>query len=568
MKLTKRLFAALLAFAVLTVCVPFVNAARLESVTVIKQSDVRSASAKSQAFDPDEYSELVAVLTEGFENHSERIDVSSFKIPSTEEGQNALAFLIYDEMPLAFYVNYIGVWRLSGYIVAVAPVYFYEKDECAVKVEEYKAEADKIIADLRENSAITDVEKALLVHDRLALHCEFDLGDGVNPLPDEVFNGYGALVDRKAVCHGYSEAYTYMLTQLGIKCIINRSEALNHTWNIITIDGKDYHVDVTWDDPIWSATKWNGAGIVNHNNFMLSSSALYESHSATDYDTSPTDTSYDSYYWQGSTTAFQLINGKLYYINKETAELCCKTDETVACSVSARWYASSNSYWSKNYSCLASDGEVLYYSTPEAIMEYNPKTGVSTEVHKPDLSVGDYFYIYGFTYEDGYFIYDINNSPNLDNEEIQRVRFKYEKAQKEFFTFASGADTSCVVYDEANGLLTLSKADTSVEGLKALFADTDLFVSEANGTEKISGMAGTGCKVSSVINGATKTLTVIVMGDTSGDGVISTNDYIALVGMIKNSRDYSSVYYVAGDINADSVTNSADYVALKIYLVK
>ena len=38
----------------------------------------------------------------------------------------------------------------------------------------------------------------------------------------------------------------------GTKCIesdLVLSDALNHAWNKVYIDGVAYHVDVTWDDP-------------------------------------------------------------------------------------------------------------------------------------------------------------------------------------------------------------------------------------------------------------------------------------------------------------------------------
>lgn len=422
----KRILATLLAITMLCVCIPFVSAYNLSNkCTVVKQSDVYAD--KTCAFDTESNAMLVDHLYGAFFNYEREVDVSSFYIPSTTDSINGLAMMIYDEMPLAFFVAYINVWHSNGYITKIEPAYSYEKSVSLEMVAQYKYEAERLVADLKGNNAVSDLDKALLLHDRIAVMCEFDLGDETGSVDDEAFNGYGVFLKRKAVCHGYSEAYDYLLELVGIKSELCRSVALNHTWNIITINGKEYHVDITWDDSIWGATRWDVIGKIDHRYFMVSSTKLYPSHAATDYDTSPTDTTYDNYYWRDIQSAFQLVDNKLYYIDQKNANLVCKTDEKVVRSVKDIWYASADSYWPKNYSYLGSNGQVLFFSQADAIVEYNPRTDVMRTVHTPDLSVGEYYYVYGFAYIDGYFIYDINNSPNFGVPTMYRVKVQHDK---------------------------------------------------------------------------------------------------------------------------------------------
>ncbi len=423
----KRILAILLAITMLCVCTPFVSAYNLQNkCTVVKQSDVYAD--KACAFDTENNVALVDHLYRGFFNYENTVDVSSFHIPSTTDNINGVAMMIYDEMPLAFFVDRVSVWYLDGYITKIEPVYLYEQAKALEMVAQYKYEAERLVADLKGNNAVSDLEKALLLHDRIAVMCGFDLGNETGYVGNEAFNGYGVFVKRTAVCHGYSEAYDYLLELVGIKSELCRSAALNHTWNIITINGKKYHVDITWDDSIWGATRWDVTGKIDHRYFMVSSTKLYPSHAATDYNTSPTDTTYDNYYWRDSQSAFQLVDNKLYYIDQKNANLVCKTDEKVVRSVKDIWYASADSYWPKNYSYLGSDGQVLFFSQADAIVEYNPRTDVLRTVHTPDLSVGEYYYVYGFTYIDGYFIYDINCSPNFGDPTMYRVKVQHDKA--------------------------------------------------------------------------------------------------------------------------------------------
>lgn len=72
-----------------------------------------------------------------------------------------------------------------------------------------------------------------------------------------IYNIYGALINKEAVCEGYAKAFKYLLDGLNIPCVIINGKATNsqgktenHAWNGVQIDGKWYGVDVTWDDPI------------------------------------------------------------------------------------------------------------------------------------------------------------------------------------------------------------------------------------------------------------------------------------------------------------------------------
>ena len=97
-----------------------------------------------------------------------------------------------------------------------------------------------------------DLENLRIVHDYLVDTIEYDGEAGKS-----VYNIYGALVNKKAVCEGYARSYKLILDELGIPCIIACGVAKNssgdiesHAWNYVQLDGNWYAVDVTWDDPV------------------------------------------------------------------------------------------------------------------------------------------------------------------------------------------------------------------------------------------------------------------------------------------------------------------------------
>lgn len=96
------------------------------------------------------------------------------------------------------------------------------------------------------------VEKIKIVHDYLVDNIEYDLEAGEN-----IYNVYGALIDKKSVCEGYARSFKYIMDDLNIPCIIacgigknSLGNAESHAWNYVQIDNEWYAIDVTWDDPV------------------------------------------------------------------------------------------------------------------------------------------------------------------------------------------------------------------------------------------------------------------------------------------------------------------------------
>lgn len=100
----------------------------------------------------------------------------------------------------------------------------------------------------------TDYEIELYINSFLIDNCEYDMA------ASQRHNAYGALVDGKAVCDGYSKAFQLLCNRLGIECVTIEGTAADfnienggtadegHMWNCIKIDGDWYHNDVTWND--------------------------------------------------------------------------------------------------------------------------------------------------------------------------------------------------------------------------------------------------------------------------------------------------------------------------------
>jgi len=162
------------------------------------------------------------------------------------------------------------------------------------RYETGKAMVDKKLKQIVDeaNTKSSDYEKILYVHDYIAAHANYTY-DGLYK-----YDVYGCLVDGQCNCEGYSRTNQLILNALGIPnhpmCGMGFSvdeetgeeTAGGHMWNIVTCDGKEYNVDVTWDDGIDGYTQFGvyfPSGIkaeTNHAYFMRSSKAMSGDHRA------------------------------------------------------------------------------------------------------------------------------------------------------------------------------------------------------------------------------------------------------------------------------------------------
>ncbi len=393
-----------------------------------KQTERSVASDQRYSFSINiDVDKFTAYLVENLMTCPKRLDISQFGIPNTTKDAITLQEIIWYHEPLLFHIDGMGYTWSNGIIDYVYLTYHYDSEKYNDMYDECMVAANTMIADLRNNKAVDDVTKALLVHDRIIANCEYDYeAVSQNKASNESQEMYGALVNGVATCQGYSYAYMYLLRELGIKSYICSSDAMGHDWNIVVLNGKKYHVDVTFDDPVHDVT-----GRVYHDHFLLSTDALKQSeHNYDDFDSSPDDKKYDNYYWKNSRSEFQLIGNNLYYVDNFKDSVNCVGKSSALVSVSDVWSTSEGNYWKGNFARLSSDGKNLFYSLTDAIYLLDPSTLKTRSVYKPVLS-GNAKEIYGFTYDDGYLVIDLFNKPNfdIDTKAKYQIRVAYDLAE-------------------------------------------------------------------------------------------------------------------------------------------
>lgn len=412
--LAKKIICLILCMAVLICSFPLNAFAQEEIIELTLKSHLSGVSSMRGVED---YQELADSINEQLKNFESRVDIYDFKILNTAENQKLIVDILSGGLPECFHIDLeFGIGTKGQYISSVVPDYIYSKAEYEKMLDECDAAADKMLEGIEGNIKLSEVEKLLLLHDRIAVACEYDYERYLmGQIPLISHSMYGVFVNGVAVCQGYALAYSYLLDRIGIENYYCGSEALYHAWNIVYVDGKPYHVDITSDDIVWDIT-----GRVSHDYFLVSTQKIRENgHSAYDFDSSPTDTTYDNYFWQNSETEFVLLDDEIYYIDSETDKnnrqyvlIKRYSDKKTLYKTEHYWYERKPAFWSGNYARLSTDSKDLLFSLSNGIYKFDLEKGDAELIHKPVLT--SFFSVYGFTYRDGTLIYDLALKPYFD----------------------------------------------------------------------------------------------------------------------------------------------------------
>lgn len=235
------------------------------------------------------------------------IALSEFKIPAYLEDE--LLMHIRFTLPEIVLGNGYHLTSSSEYVIGLT---FFKGSH----IEEIRAVGDMLVRGVEGNDALTDIEKALILHDRLALWVEYDFEAAEQEGTTPAHTVYGSLTNRMAVCEGYAGTYQYLLARAGIWSDVHTSAILDHAWNAVWLDGVSYMVDVTWDDNGGYYQQGLSHKPVSHDNFLSDDNRNLL---VDNYVVEPYGTKYDSIWWPDTSflvgdQVYCLVNGDFHYL--------------------------------------------------------------------------------------------------------------------------------------------------------------------------------------------------------------------------------------------------------------
>lgn len=335
-------------------------------------------------------------LVQGIQAQEDRITVRQYGLTG-EAFSRVWNDLLFSHPELFFVDNEYEFVTMGDRVIYVTPRYTLSGDALLEAQEAYGQAILDIVSSV--DSGWTELEKALYLHDYMVTHYVYD---------EDLtyYDAYHMLTGRTGVCQAYTLTYQALLQAVGVECGSVLSAEMNHSWNVVKIDGQWYNVDVTYDDPTFDRL-----GKVRHTYFLISDEALGADHSGGTGTYRCDSTVYDDAVWTEVSTGFVPLDGSFYCIADDTL---CRWDSgglTALYTIQDLWFVdgSSHTYWDGCYAALDTDGTCLLFSTPDAVKQYDIRSGEIRTLY-PYNGAGD---IYGFVANgDGSVTCQISTSPN------------------------------------------------------------------------------------------------------------------------------------------------------------
>lgn len=171
------------------------------------------------------------------------------------------------EYPEFFYVDFSKIEILSAFIEKKICInYKMNFNQIDVFKKSIDDNVNKIIEGLKIEDSDSNEVKYRKIHNYLIKSITYNRNALNCPRSyPEAYSICGVFLNKTAVCEGISKSYKYLCDKLSIPCSIIVGKALfvetghneNHAWNVVHLNEKFYHIDVTWDMCNSGSCKYN-----------------------------------------------------------------------------------------------------------------------------------------------------------------------------------------------------------------------------------------------------------------------------------------------------------------------
>ena len=201
--------------------------------------------------------EAAVILRKGMENREARIAIRcpADAITPTDGILDEIVEKAMEETGVPTQGDYIR-WTYAGWSGSYSlesddeGLYYVFVYDCkyyttAAQEAELSEKIDSVLQSLDINDESSDYDVICAVYDYICANVSYDY-DNLNDSEYLLkYTAYAAMINKTAVCQGYSALMYRMLQQKNIDCRLIPGS--NHAWNIVAIDGVYYNADSTWD---------------------------------------------------------------------------------------------------------------------------------------------------------------------------------------------------------------------------------------------------------------------------------------------------------------------------------
>lgn len=204
------------------------------------------------------YSQLSTLEKQCYEKMIESINLGKAEVrfPLMAKVDKIVTAVSYDH-PEIFYVDFKRIQYVQtafGIILNIR--YLIRHPYLEAEIEKIQRIIQSVINKIGVLRNMDDYEKCKRIHNYLVrnVHYQYDAVNSPEAIP-EAFDIRGVFLNSSAVCEGIAKAFKCLADKVGVKSLIavGRStlegfaDNSNHAWNIVKVNGKCAHIDVTWD---------------------------------------------------------------------------------------------------------------------------------------------------------------------------------------------------------------------------------------------------------------------------------------------------------------------------------
>lgn len=184
-------------------------------------------------------------------------------------------YLMWQWSALSWYPYYDSLNGVYYYTMVFYPEYF----TTAAQEAEMDTAVSSLLNKLNLWSA-SDYDKVKGIYDWMCANIKYDYDNLDNSSYMLKHSAYAALVNKTAVCQGYSLLFYRLCLELGVdaRYVSGTANGGGHGWNIVKLNGLYYNVDATWD------ATWYQSGAA-YNWFLRGSSNFTDHVAGDDYST-------------------------------------------------------------------------------------------------------------------------------------------------------------------------------------------------------------------------------------------------------------------------------------------
>lgn len=208
--------------------------------------------------------------------------IRTIPMPNPDKVMDRVFTAIIADNPHIYYLEQTQIrYVYSPLGIEIHPTYVFPKSQIAAYNQQFQDKANEIVAVVIAEAGSDELKREKALYEYFAKNFTYDKFALNTKDPIALCKAHsliGVFLEGKAVCEGFSKAFKFLMNAMDMKCIVvtgyaDWDYASGHAWNIVKLNNKPYHVDVTW------AISRNDDGIVWYDYLNVSDQTISIDHS-------------------------------------------------------------------------------------------------------------------------------------------------------------------------------------------------------------------------------------------------------------------------------------------------